>query len=258
MLQAFAPGGNDSMPIHDWTCVEAGIFHAFHHEWISALAAILNDGLLPEDYYALPEQHAGGFGPDVLTLQSAGNDDDPDVPVGPKRGGLLLAPPRIKPIAETDLAFYRRKQDAVAIRHVSGDRLVAMVEVVSPGNKSGRKPLRAFVEKAAQLIDEGIHLLILDLLPPGKRDPEGIHNEIWQEIEGAEYALPRETPLTVVSYEAGDCVRVYIQNVAVGDVLPDMPLFLEPRQAVEIALEATYNSAFVKVPRRWRRVLEPQ
>jgi hypothetical protein len=245
------------MPIHDWTRVEAGIFHAFHHEWISALAGILNDGLLPEDYYALPEQHAGGFGPDVLTLQSADDHDEPDLPaVGPKRGAVLLAPPRMKPIAETDLAFYRRKQDAVAIRHVSGDRLVSMVEVVSPGNKAGRKPLRAFVDKAAQLIDEGIHLLVLDLLPPGKRDPEGIHNEVWQEIEGAEYTLPRETPLTMVSYEAGDCVRVYIQHVAVGDVLPDMPLFLEPRLAVEIALEATYNAAFAKVPRRWRRVLE--
>jgi hypothetical protein len=23
------------MPMHDWTLVEAGIFHAFHHRWIS-------------------------------------------------------------------------------------------------------------------------------------------------------------------------------------------------------------------------------
>lgn len=22
------------MPLHDWTRVDAGIFHAFHHEWI--------------------------------------------------------------------------------------------------------------------------------------------------------------------------------------------------------------------------------
>jgi hypothetical protein len=57
------------VPIHDWTRVDAGIFHAFHDDWITELARALNRGLLPADYYALPEQHAAGFGPDVLTLQ---------------------------------------------------------------------------------------------------------------------------------------------------------------------------------------------
>src|SRR5947209_6192782 len=58
-----------AMPMHDWTRVEAGIFHAFHHRWISAISDVLNTGLLPGDYYALPEQQAAGFGPEVLTLQ---------------------------------------------------------------------------------------------------------------------------------------------------------------------------------------------
>ena len=57
------------MPIHDWTRVGAGIFHHFHLEWIGDLSRVLNRGLLPPDYYALAEQFAGGFGPDVLTLQ---------------------------------------------------------------------------------------------------------------------------------------------------------------------------------------------
>lgn len=37
------------MPRHDWTTVEAGIFHAFHHGWISALSDVLNSNLLPEE-----------------------------------------------------------------------------------------------------------------------------------------------------------------------------------------------------------------
>src|SRR5438445_2447916 len=57
------------MPMHDWARVPAGIFHAFHHRWISAISDVLNAGLLPDAYYALPEQQAAGFGPDVLTLQ---------------------------------------------------------------------------------------------------------------------------------------------------------------------------------------------
>ena len=36
------------MPMHDWTRVPAGIFHAFHHAWISAISDSLNGGILPE------------------------------------------------------------------------------------------------------------------------------------------------------------------------------------------------------------------
>ena len=56
------------MPIHDWTRVSAGIFHHFHQQWISAISNALNRGILPPEYYALEEQIAGGFGPDVLVL----------------------------------------------------------------------------------------------------------------------------------------------------------------------------------------------
>jgi hypothetical protein len=59
------------MPIHNWTRVEAGIFHAFHHDWITEISCALNHGLLPSDYYALPGQIAAEFRPEVLTLSTA-------------------------------------------------------------------------------------------------------------------------------------------------------------------------------------------
>jgi hypothetical protein len=247
------------MPIHDWTRVDAGIFHHFHHSWITEIARALNHGILPSDYYALAEQHAAGFGPDVLTLQGDRNgeaEDAGEAAFGSGAGGVLLAPPKLQPVAETEMAFYRRKQSTVVVRHVSGDRIVAMVEVVSPGNKASRNPLRAFVEKAAQLLDRRIHLLILDLFPPGRRDPQGIHAAVWEEIAGEEYAPPAEKPLTLAAYESGLTIRAYVVQVAVGDALTDMPLFLEPEKAVDAPLEATYNAAFAEVPQRWRRVLE--
>jgi Protein of unknown function (DUF4058) len=246
------------MPIHDWTRVEAGIFHHFHHDWITEIARALNRGILPADYYALAEQYAAGFGPDVLTLQGDRNGDADDAasPGPGAPGGVLVAAPKLRPTAETDMAFYRRKQSTVAVRHVSGDRIVTMVEVVSPGNKASRNALRSFVEKAAELLDKRIHLLIVDLFPPGRRDPQGIHGEIWEEIAGQEYAAPADKPLTLAAYESGLTIRAYVVHAAVGDVLADMPLFLEPEKAVEAPLEATYNAAFAEVPRRWRRVLE--
>ncbi len=51
---------------------------------------------------------------------------------------MIIATPKARLAGETDLEFYRRKQNVVAVRHVSGDRLVAIVEIVSPGNKSSR------------------------------------------------------------------------------------------------------------------------
>ena len=59
------------MPVHDWTKVEAGIFHSFHVGWIPEIQKALNGGLLPEGYYALIEQHAGKSIPDVLTLHGS-------------------------------------------------------------------------------------------------------------------------------------------------------------------------------------------
>ena len=246
------------MPVHDWTRVDAGIFHAFHHGWITELARALNRGLLPSEYYALPAQYAAGFGPDVLTLQEDrnGDTDESASPGSSAPGGVLLAAPKLQPVAETDMEFYRRKQNVIAVRHVSGDRVVATVEIVSPGNKAARNPLRAFVQKAAELLDKGVHLLVIDLHPPGKRDPDGIHGEIWQEIAGQEYTLPANKPLTLAAYETGNALRAYVVHLAVGETLTDMPLFLEPGEAVEVPLEATYNAAFADVPRRWRRVLE--
>src|SRR2546426_5863437 len=169
-----------NMPIHDWTRVEAGVFHDFHHAWIEQIKGALNSGLLPDDYYAMAEQHAAGFGPDVLTLQGPAEkeetpDDSPQAEPAKGSTALKIAPPKARIMAETDLEFYRRKQNTVAVRHVSGDRLVAVVEIVSPGNKSGRKAMNDFRGKAADLLDKGIHLLILDLHPPTRRDPEGIH-----------------------------------------------------------------------------------
>jgi hypothetical protein len=243
------------MPVHDWTRVDAGIFHDFHHAWIEEIKRALNAGLLPDDYYAMAEQHAAGFGPDVLALQER-ESDEAETPQFPSGGGLLLAAPSVPVTAETDMEFYRRKQNAVAVRHVSGDRVVAMVEVVSAGNKSSRNALRSFVEKAAELLNERIHLLILDVHPPGPRDPEGIHGAIWDEIAGQEYNAPRDRPLTLAAYETELTVRAYVEHLAVGDTFASMPLFLEPGGQVPVPLEQTYQSAFSALPRRWQVVLE--
>ena len=57
--------------------------------------------------------------------------------------------------------------------------------------------------------------------------------------------------------KSGAVVRAFVEPVAVGDSLIDMPLYLEPGRHVAVPLEETYRLAFESVPRRWRTVLEP-
>jgi hypothetical protein len=92
------------MPIHDWTRVSAGTFHAFHLAWIAELQRVLNAGRLPPNYYALAEQVAGDVIPDVLTLQAA-NDAPARAPLGTD-GGIAVAeaPPRVSLHAEANEA----------------------------------------------------------------------------------------------------------------------------------------------------------
>lgn len=248
------------MPMHDWTRVPDGIFHAFHHRWISAISDALNSGVLPPNLYAMPEQSAARYSPDVLTLQSSRPHDPEDNGSGGAptiTATALQTRPATRFTAEAEPGFYHRKKSLVAVRHVSGDRIVALIEIVSPGNKSSQYPLDTFVRKACDFIESRVHLLILDPFPPGPRDPDGVHALIWREFDREPFHLPADQPLTLAAYESDIVTRAYVEPVAVGDPLPAMPLFLVPDGCVMVPLDETYRAAFDVQPRRWRDVLSP-
>jgi hypothetical protein len=246
-----------TMPVHDWTRVDPSVFAAFHHDWITEIARALNRGLLPNDFYALPEQQAAGIGPDILTLQTQrgnGPGTQPDVMGGTTV--LIQTRPKTRFLAESDEEFYRRKKSSVVVRQVSGDRVVAFLEIVSPGNKSTRHAIRAFVDKACDLLEHRIHLLLVDPFPPGPRDPQGMHAVIWEQVKDEAFVLPTDKPLTLASYECDLTTRAYIEPIAVGEPLPSMPLFVAPEAHVLVPLEATYQTAFEGMPQRWKAVVE--
>jgi hypothetical protein len=242
------------MPIHDWTRVEAGIFHHFHQRWIGDLAQALNRGLLPPDHYALSEQIAGGLGPDVLTLQRPANGVSvkEELTVGV---ALAVTPPRVHFRLRAEPELYAAKADAIVIRHISHHEVIAIVEVVSPGNKSSRHGLRAFVDKAVSVMRKGVHLVVVDLFPPGPRDPQGMHKVIWDEFIDNDFALPPGKPLTLASYIGCPIPEAFVEPTGVGALLSEMPLFLTPELYVPLPLEATYQSAWAAVPSYWSDVL---
>lgn len=242
------------MPIHDWTRVDAGLFHAFHQSWIIKLCDALNADCLPADYFALPEQSIKGPIPDVLTLELAPHADGGQS--SRTASGLAVAstPPRTRFVREAEDRIYVRKASRVAVRHRHG-QVVAVVEVVSPGNKASKYELRSFVEKSSDLLMQGVHLLVIDLFPPTKRDPQGIHKAIWDEFLEEDFDLPADKRLTLASYDAGPPPLAYVEPVAVGDALPDMAIFLKPGLYVLAPLERTYELTWDHFPDPMKRLL---
>jgi hypothetical protein len=240
------------MPIHDWTSVDANLFHHFHQAWTLSISNALNDGLLPDDYSALVEQHAAGVVPDVIALQSRPRKG----PALNHSGSVVTAvAPQTRHVVRAQQTVLAARANRVAIHHPLG-RVVCVIEIVSPGNKGSRNALRSFVEKFVALLRQGIHLLVVDLFPPSVRDPQGIHRAIWDEIEESEFELLPELPLTLAAYVADVPITAYVEPVGVGALLPDMPAYLDVDSYVPVPLEATYRTAWNNCPARMRDAVE--
>lgn len=251
------------MPVHDWTRVDAGTSHDFHNGWIIHLKEALNGGLLPEGYYAMSEQWMTGFVADVLTLQ-APLPDVPPPPLPATQGGVALvdAPPRVRRKMSLAAAM-RGLQRTLTIRHVSGHRIVALMEIVSPANKDRAAHLEDFVDKVEMALWRGIHVLVVDLIPPGVHDPQGVHGAIAERFETEPCGLPSDEPLTLASYVAdwqpGRAVSgpdAYLEYVAEGAPLPEMPLFFSPDRYINVPLDSTYMASYHGMPAVWRDMLE--
>jgi hypothetical protein len=83
------------MPIHDWTRVDAGLFHDFHQDWTIELRRSLNAGRLPPGFTALTDQQLGGPVPDV-------------------------APPKARFVDEVEEDTYARRANRIRIQHRHG------------------------------------------------------------------------------------------------------------------------------------------
>lgn len=79
---------------------------------------------------------------------------------------------------------------------------------------------------------------------------------IWSELDACDFTLPPDRQLTVASYIGGFAQEAFVEPIAVGSPLPEMPLFLTTGRYVLAPLEKTYQSAWAAVPARCKRELE--
>ena len=242
------------MPVHDWTRVSDGAFHDFHYSWVLEIKRALKRGVLPEGYYVMAKQLGGDLGaPDMLTLASSGREAQP----GGVFPGLRRSPNCLRLFARATIARdpYARLQRTLVIRHTSNDRIVAMIEVLSAGNKSSRHAIRSFLDKAVAALDGGVNLLLIDVHPPGPRDPDGIHGAVLKEIGTEAYALERRRPLTTVAFVGGAPIEAFVMHFGVGGPIPQMPLFFTRENYVQVPLELTYTAAWDDVPPQYQKLL---
>jgi hypothetical protein len=128
----------------------------------------------------------------------------------------------------------------------------------TPGNKDTKHAVASFLAKAVDFIRNGIHFVMIDLFPSGRCDPQGFAQAIWDELGGDSLgAQSADKLLTVAAYDAGNELTAYAQALAVGDILPDAPLFLAPGWYVNVPLEQTYASSWDVTPKPIRDLVAP-
>ena len=240
------------MSAGDLSSLSPDTFHAFHTAWITHISETLNGGCLPPGYYALPEQHAGRRIADVLTLHSpidgpAELSSDSPIDEGGFAVAVADAPPKTQ-LRLTARAASRVLRRTLAIRHVSGHRVIALLEVISPANKDRLAHVAELVDKVEAALLQDVHVLVVDLFPPGRHDPRGMHGAIWERFDDELYVTPQDQPLTLASFTAGIQPVAYVEHLAVGAELIDMPLFLNPDRYINVPLEPTYQAAFRGLP----------
>jgi hypothetical protein len=213
-------------------------WEGFHHSWAAFIARQLNQQTLPPDYYAESEI---SLGPEieigVATMEWAGAG------AAVKGGPAVWAPPRPKFSARVDFA----RLDTYEIRvfqDLGGAQLRAAIELVSPGNKDRRESRLTFAAKCAGYLRHGIGVVIVDIVTARAAN---LHAELFGLLDTrsrrALWASP--TGLYAVAYRPVTVrirprAEVWPEVLALGQVLPELPLWLAVDLCVPVRLEESY------------------
>jgi hypothetical protein len=127
-----------------------------------------------------------------------------------------------------------------------GRRLVAAIELVSPGNKDRPEKRNAFVGKCATLLHKGVVVSVVDVVTPRRSN---LYAELLQFLGQTDPTLGEPLPhLSAVScrWRSQDkrmLLQSWSHTLALGQPLPTLPLWLTEKLAVPLDLEQSYEQA---------------
>jgi hypothetical protein len=215
-------------------------WRGFHGAWAAAMARLLNAGVLPAGYYAVPFlDREGPVEIDVAALR--------DGALGSKPGdssGL----PWLAPDPQMSIAVEWPDLDEVRVEIFSdeGDpRLAAAIELVSPRNKDRPKAREAFAAKCADHLRHGRGLVIVDAVTTRRAD---LHADLLISLGASSDNAPRFT-LGTISYQSAASqngegqLLAWPAELQIGQPLPTVPLWLAGDLAVPLDLEASHTAA---------------
>ncbi|MBL8794994.1 MAG: DUF4058 family protein [Planctomycetia bacterium] len=216
-----------------------------HGMWPARIVLQLRT-VLPAGYVAGPKIHAGSqVEIDVATFE---HDDALPPPSAADDSGVattLWAPPEPTVAVETEPPDY----DEYEVRIYDaerGRRLVAAVELVSPGNKDRPEKRNAFVGKCAALLQKGVAVSIVDVVTPRQFN---LYAELLQFLGQTDPTLGEPQPhLYAVScrwrpQDQRMLLQTWSHALALGQPLPTLPLWLTEKRAVPLDLEQSYEQA---------------
>ena len=212
-------------------------WESLHALWAGEMVRTLNRGVLPDDCFAETQVHVGSrVEVDVAAFERT--------PANGSARGVAVAtwsPPVTSLVIP---AVFPDIMEVQVFRNFGGASLVAAVELVSPGNKDRPETRRAFVAKCASYLQQGIGLIIVDIVTDRLAN---LHNELIHFLQQPDdFALPKSTPLYTTAYrpqrlETGDQIAMWLEPLTVGQPLPTMPLALRGVAVVPLDLDGTYQ-----------------
>ncbi len=233
------------MPLRDHFHPPLSRFSSYqevHGQWPAVLVQQLGR-LLPANYVAGPHVHVGAqIEVDIGTFEHGST-------LGTSRsepGGLateVYAPPQ--PSLEVQTALGDFDEYEVRVYDVErGRRLVAAIELISPGNKDRPENRGQFVSKCAALLRSGVCVVLVDIVTSKDFN---LYGELLSLIGERDPSLSAPPPATyAVSCRwhprgADYWLETWQHPLCSNQPLPILPLWLTENLAISLDLEASYE-----------------
>ena len=216
-------------------------WRSFHGAWAAAIARLLNHGVLPPGYYAVPlVDRDGPIEIDVAALRQEG--------VLAPVGGEVVPKTWVAPAPGLAVAIELPAADAVEVQVFANDgdpRLTAAIELLSPRNKDRPQARQAFAVKCVGYLQQGCSVVVVDTVTTRRAD---LNAAILSLLAAKTDAAATPSSLCAVSYRAvgrdeeTQQLQLWPVPLALGQPLPTLPLWIASDFSVPLDLDASYRA----------------
>lgn len=195
-------------------------WHSFLYGWATVLAADLN-ARLPPDWLA---EASVAFGVEIEEIEGG--------------SGWAAHPPSLT----IPLPILTDVVEVLVFDQRSDPTLAGAIQLVCPAKRSGPEYGRAFVTKCAATVEQGVGLLIVDVVTGRGAN---LHTALLAHLQAASPSLG-DAELYAAAYrpvsERGEAsLEIWEAPMALGQALPTMPLWLRGGLCLPVDLDATYE-----------------